>query len=107
MAVTPDEWLTIFVAAKVAGCARATLLAAIHRGELPAYCGRCHRVFAQAVFQPGGRHLCSLGPPRGEFRLGYRVLLKASEVARFSVDPTHRAAGLASARARAKARKSA
>lgn len=98
MTVPADQWLNLFSAAQEFGCSRATLLAAVKRGELPGYCGRCHTKLSRLALEHG--HLCRLAPnasPR------YPLALRRRDVKRFSVSPSHRAAGLASAKARKRA----
>lgn len=97
--VPADEWLTLFAAAKVAGCARTTLRAAVRRGDLLGYCRWCHRAFS--LKELAGGHLCRVAPPK---KTGHPMVFRLRDIKRFSVSPQHRAAGLESARARAKAR---
>jgi hypothetical protein len=96
-----NDWLTVFAASKLVGCARASLTAAVLRGELPAYCKYCHRRFTPSELTAG--HTCTVAVTRRKDGR-YPLVLRSAEVKRFSVSPTHRAAGLKSARARAKAR---
>jgi hypothetical protein len=99
--VSVHTWLSLNAAAKVAGCSRATIRAAILRGDIKAYCDLCRARASVEELKEG--HSCERGDsahPDGH----YRVLIRASDVKRYEIDETHRASGLASAKSKAKAR---
>ena len=105
MKIQSDAWLTLTAAARAGNFARATLMAAIWRGDVPAYCARCHAKLSVASMKQG--HLCRLAPT-GVERLGHTrfpIRLRWREVRKYSVSPSHHLAGLASARSRARKRR--
>jgi hypothetical protein len=94
------EWLTLTGAAKAHGCARATLAAAIRRGDLTAFCEQCHDAVSVKDLMAG--HRCSKGAGVRTDG-GYRLILRKDDVEKYEVDPVHRAAGQASGRAKTNA----
>ena len=85
------RWLTLIAAAREVGCARMTLWAAIHQGDLRSYCDRCHRPFSQRALAAG--HRC----PRAPAAVYRKLVVRQRDLPRLSVNPGHQAAGRASA----------
>jgi hypothetical protein len=90
--IAADAWLTISGAALAANVARGTLMAAILRAELPAACGRCHTKLSKLALKHG--HLCRLAPTASS---SVPMVIRRRDLAKFSVSPSHRTAGLKSA----------
>lgn len=101
---TGESWLNVAQAAKIAKVSRASIIAALRRGELKGFCTVCHGGMDLSLPQlPWKAHRCPKDPKRQK---KVRVVLRGVDAARYSVLPWSQAAGRASARARAKKRRS-
>lgn len=98
-----DRLLTPTAGARLAGCSRATILAAALAGRLRAFCEVCRNPITQDELEADG-HNCPHGPSLRKSG-AYNFLFKPADLKAYRVDPVHRESGLASAKAKAKARK--
>jgi hypothetical protein len=96
-----ESWLNVAQAARIAQVSRSSILAALKRGELIGFCAVCKG--GLALSGPKPFHKCPRGKKSG---LKVRVVLRRRDAARYSVLPWSQASGRASARARAKKRRS-
>lgn len=95
MLVLADALVPVREAAKLLGISYQAVIHAIKDGRLSAFCGVCgHQFSLQALNkEPGHEHRCLKGPaddPRG-----YRAVVRRAHLAKYTVNPIRRAAGLA------------
>jgi hypothetical protein len=94
-------WVNIAQAARIAKVSRSSIIAALRRGDLIGFCAVCKG--GLPLTGPKPTHRCPRGKKSG---MKVRVVLRAADASRYSPLPWAQASGMASARARAKKRRS-